>query len=79
MQQPDTIPWYQSRVVTGALISAVLKMVAAFGATVPVTEDQTQAIATVLALLGSLVGDFVAARARVVQKTAPQVTLRKRS
>lgn len=76
---PETLPWYQSRVMIGALLSAVLKLVAALGVTVQVTDEQTQAIVTVLVLLGSLVGDYIAAKARVVQTTAPPLTLKKRS
>lgn len=79
MDTPETLPWYQSRVLIGALLSAILKLVAAFGVTVQVTDEQTQAIVTVLALLGSLVGDYMAARARVTQVTAPPITLKKRA
>lgn len=76
---PDHLPWYQSRVMIGALVSAILKLVAAVGVTVQVTDEQTQAIVTVLVLLGSLVGDYVAAKARVTQTAAPPLTLKKRS
>ena len=76
---PTDMPWYRSRVMIGALLSAVLKLVAALGVTVEVTDEQTQAIVTVLVLLGSLVGDYIAAKARVVQTSAPPLTLKKRS
>ena len=71
---PVEMPWWKSRVIIGALLSAVLKLVAAFGVAVDFTGEQEQAIVTILALIGSLVGDFIAARARVEQKHAPAIS-----
>ena len=76
---PANLPWWKSRVIVGALISAVFKLVFAvlvvFDVDVPFTADDMQPVADALVLLVSLVGDAMAAQARVVQKAAPPVTL----
>lgn len=71
---PTVLPWWKSRVIMGALTSAILKLAAGFGLLVEVTDDQTQAFVTVLLLVASLVGDAVAARGRITQKYAPPIS-----
>lgn len=79
MIAPATLPWWKSRVIVGALISAVFKLVFAvlvvFDVDVPFTADDMQPVADALVLLVSLVGDAMAAQARIVQQAAPPVTL----
>ena len=79
---PETLPWWESRVIVGALISAVFKLafavLAVFDVDVPFTAADLQPVADALVLLVSLVGDAIAAHARVVQTAAPPVTLKRK-
>ena len=82
MALPDqTLPWWKSRVIVGALISAVFKALFAllvlFDIDAGITDDELAPLVDALVLLVSLAGDFIAARARVVQVYAPPITLRK--
>lgn len=81
MMAPATLPWWKSRVIVGALISALFKLIFAvlvlFDIDAPFAEAEMQPVVDALVLLVSLVGDAIAAHARVVQKVAPPVTLRK--
>lgn len=74
---PETLPWWKSRVIIGALVSALFKLLFALGLSDEIADDELSAFVEVALLLASFVGDFIAARARVVQKVAPQITVRK--
>lgn len=75
---PETLPWWKSRVIVGALVSAIFKLLFAvlvlFDVDVPVGDDDLQPVIDAIVLLVSLVGDCIAARARVVQVSAPTIT-----
>lgn len=73
---PHSLPWYKSRVIMGALVSALLKILfltGLAGEIAPADEAQWVDIAV---LLASFIGDAVAAQARVVQKSAPPITVK---
>lgn len=78
---PATLPWWRSRVIVGAAISAALKLLfvlfALLDIDVALSEKELQPAIEGLFLLVSFAGDFMAARARVVQKEAPPITLHK--
>lgn len=78
---PETLPWWKSRVIVGAGISALLKLIFAllvlFGHPVEFADEDLAPVIDALVLLVSFVGDFVAARGRITQKVAPPITLRK--
>lgn len=82
LNQPETLPWWQSKVIVGALISAVFKLIFAllvlFEYDVPFADEEMQPIVDALVLLVSLVGDFIAGRARVTQRAAPPITLKRK-
>lgn len=79
---PASLPWYKSRVLVGAAISAIFKLIFAvlvlFDARPDIGDDELAPIIDALVLLVSFAGDAIAARARVVQKHAPPVTLKRK-
>lgn len=70
---PDTLPWYKSRVIVGALVSAVLKILYLTGLAGELAPEAEAEWADVAVLLASFIGDAIAARARVVQQAAPAI------
>ncbi len=77
LNAPETLPWYKSRVIVGALVSAVLKILYLTGWVGELAEGDEAQWVDVAVLLASFIGDAVAAQARVVQEVAPPITLRK--
>ena len=75
---PQTLPWWKSRVIVGALVSAIFKLIFAvlvlFDVDAPFADDDLQPVVDAIVLLVSLVGDFIAGHARVTQKAAPAIT-----
>lgn len=71
----DTIPWYKSQVLIGALVSILLKVLVLTGLVAEVTPEDSEQLASTIVLVLSGLGDLWAMRARLVQKTAPAVTL----
>ena len=74
---PETLPWWKSRVIVGALVSAALKILYLTGLAGELAPESESEWVDVAVLLASFVGDAIAARARVVQEAAPPITLRK--
>lgn len=77
LNAPASIPWYKSRVIVGALVSAVLKALYLTGWVGEIAEGDAEQWVDIAVLLASFIGDAVAARARVVQEAAPTITARK--
>lgn len=75
---PETLPWYKSRVIVGALVSAVLKILYLTGWVGELADADAAQWVDVAVLLASFIGDAVAARARVVQEAAPPITLKRK-
>lgn len=73
LDTPTDLPWYKSHVIVGALVSAIFKLLATIGVATDFSEEETGAIVTLAMLLISLLGDYVAGRARLVQRTAPPI------
>lgn len=78
LNAPDSMPWYKSRVIVGALVSAVLKALYLTGWVGELADGDAEQWVDVAVLLASFIGDAVAARARVVQEAAPKITSSKR-
>jgi hypothetical protein len=68
---PLALPWWKSRVIVGALVSAVTKVLALSGVTTEIAPEA--AWIDLVLILASLAGDFIAIRARVVQVSAPPI------
>lgn len=73
---PAELPWYKSRVIVGALVSAIFKLLATIGVATDFSEEESGAIVTALMVGISFLGDYIATRARLTQKTAPPIRLR---
>ena len=79
LDAPHSLPWYKSRVIVGALVSAALKVLYLTGWVGELAADDAEQWIDVAVLLASFIGDAVAAQARVVQKAAPPITVKKRN
>ena len=57
---PQTLPWWKSRVIVGALVSAIFKLIFAvlvlFDVDAPFADDDLQPVVDAIVLLVSLVG-----------------------
>lgn len=71
---PATLPWWRSRVIVGALVSVLCKLLFAFGITSEIAEEDERQLADAALLTMGIVGDAVAIRARLVQEHAPPIT-----
>ena len=75
---PETLHWWQSRVILGTMLSAFAKFVFALLALLDVdvslTEQDILPFIEYAILAISFVGDFVAGQARITQKFAPPIT-----
>jgi hypothetical protein len=73
----DNLPWYKSKIIIGALISMIGKILVLSGVVSKFAPEDADALTNVILLLISGVGDLIAITSRVVQKTAPPISLRK--
>lgn len=73
--EPETLPWYKSRIIVGALVSAVLKVLFLTGLAGEVAPHEAAEWVDVAVLLASFVGDALVARGRIAQTVAPTITL----
>lgn len=72
-----TIPWWQSKVIIGAIISLVGKALVISGVITAIAPEDADAIANTVVLITSGVGDLIAMVSRIRQTRAPAVTLTK--
>ncbi len=71
---PETMPWWKSKVIVGALISILAKLFVISGLTGEITPGETQQVTDlVLIVIGGL-GDLLAIGSRITQRYAPQIT-----
>lgn len=73
----DTMPWYKSQVLIGAAISLILKVLVLAGVASDLAPEHQAELTNTVVLVLSGLGDLWAMRARVVQTSAPTLTLRK--
>ena len=75
---PEVLPWWQSRVILGTMLSALAKflfaLLALLNVDVSLTEQEVAPMIEYAILAISFIGDFVAGQARVTQKFAPPIT-----
>lgn len=70
----DRLPWYKSRIMIGAFVSILSKILVLSGVLGEFTEGDQQALVDIIVLLGGGIGDVLVLYGRVTQKTAPTIT-----
>lgn len=73
----DNMPWYKSKIIWGALVSMLGKILVMSGLIGDFAPEEADALTNTIVLVISGIGDLVAISSRVVQKQAPQITLTK--
>ena len=74
MSPPETMPWWRSRIIIGALVSILMKVLVVSGFTADVSPADSQQIVDLVLILIGATGDLVAIGARVRQKFVPAIT-----
>lgn len=72
---PSAMPWYKSKIIVGAAISILTKILVMTGLISEFTPEQSEVLVNTLVLVTGGIGDIVAISSRVVQKAAPDITL----
>lgn len=72
---PTAIPWYKSKVIVGAVISIITKILVMTGLVTQIAPEDAENITNLIVLVLGGVGDLVAIGARVAQKHAPDITV----
>ncbi len=72
---PETLPFWRSRIIMGALVSLLCKVLALTGLTGDLASDPAVIDALVIAI--SFLADAVIVRARIKQDVAPTITVGK--
>lgn len=75
----NEMPWWRSKIIVGALLSIVTKLLVATGLTSEFSDADSQQLTDIVILLIGGVGDLVAIGSRVKQKEAPAITATKPS
>lgn len=75
MQQ--TLPWYKSKVIVGAALSIIAKLLVASGVVSAFAPEDVDQLANLIVLVAGGIGDAIAIGARVAQKAAPAITATK--
>lgn len=73
----DTLPWYKSKVIVGAALSIIAKLLVASGIISALAPEDVDQLANLFVLVAGGVGDAIAIGARVTQKHAPVITATK--
>lgn len=73
----NELPWYKSKILVGALISMLGKVLVLTGVLGEFTTESSEALTNTIVLVMSGIGDLMAFGARITQKTAPEITLTK--
>ena len=73
----DNLPWYKSKILVGAMISMLGKVLVLSGVIGVFAPEDADALTNTIVLLASGVGDLMAFGARLTQKAAPEITLKK--
>lgn len=69
---PDTLPWYKSKIIVGAAVSLITKLLVIFGL-LDGTFDDNAATDAILLVVG-VIADIVIGISRKTQKAAPSIT-----
>lgn len=73
-----TMPWYKSKVIVGAMVSIIAKVLVMAGIVDQFAPEDSENLANLVVMVAGGIGDIVAIGARVAQKKAPAVTLTKK-
>ena len=71
---PQSMPWWKSKVIVGAAVSILTKLLVLTGLTGEFTALETQQIVDLSLIAIGAIGDLVAIGARVRQRYAPTIT-----
>jgi len=71
---PSAMPWYKSKIIVGALISIVAKILVASGVATNFTPEDSDNLANLIVMIIGGIGDAIAIGARLTQKAAPTIT-----
>lgn len=74
---PSAIPWYKSKVIVGAALSILTKVLVATGVVSDIAPADVEQLANGFVLVAGAIGDMIAIGARVTQKAAPAITAAK--
>jgi hypothetical protein len=69
---PDKLPWYKSRIIVGAIVSILTKILVATGILDATFNDETLTDAALLVIGGA--ADLFIMYQRATQKAAPRLT-----
>jgi hypothetical protein len=72
-----TLPWYKSPIMVGMLVSLLGKIAVISGFVTEVSDEDAAQVTNLIVLVASGLADLWAMRARLQQKSAPKITLRK--
>ena len=71
---PSAIPWYRSKIILGAVVSIVTKILVMTGLVNELAPDDNENLVNLIVLVAGGIGDLVAIGARLVQNAAPEIT-----
>lgn len=71
---PTTLPWYKSKIILGAAISIIAKVLVMGGVMHELAPADSDNLADLIVLVVGGVGDVIAIGARLTQKVAPAIT-----
>jgi len=71
---PETLPWWRSRIIVGAIVSAACKLLFIAGLSGEIAPEDERQLADAAVLIIGIVADAVAVQARLSQKHAPTIT-----
>lgn len=77
MPFPASMPWYKSKVIVGAAIGILTKVLVMTGLVSEMTPEDSESLVNLVVLVVGGIGDLVAIGARVTQKAAPAITATK--
>lgn len=73
----STLPWYRSRIIVGAIISALTKLAVLSGLVGEVAPEQETEITNAIVLGAGALADLWIMFARVKQMDSPKITAKK--
>ena len=71
---PQSMPWWKSRVIVGAAVSILMKLLVLSGLTGEFTEAESQQVVDLALILIGGIGDLIAIGSRVRQRHVPRIT-----
>jgi hypothetical protein len=75
VDNPVAIPWYRSKIIVGAAISIIAKVLVMAGVINDLAPEDSENLANIIVLVAGGIGDLLAIGARITQKRAPDITV----